>query len=150
MKLEEFACIRLGCRANAIPNFLHCEDHLPLNEKKSLSEQAEKYKQAVQDLLRAESDRKDHVQYLNKLHVPIETPDADPVNNPPHYTAGSVECINGIQAALSPVEFAGFCKGNAMKYIWREGRKGGVEDIRKAIWYLRCLISKGESDEGHS
>jgi hypothetical protein len=61
---------------------------------------------------------------------------SDPVHNPEHYTAGTIECIDAIKAALTPDEFRGYCKGNAIKYIWRERLKGQDESILKAIWYL--------------
>jgi hypothetical protein len=61
----------------------------------------------------------------------------DPVNHPPHYTSGKVECIDAIESALSEEEFRGFCRGNAMKYVFRAGKKGDFqEDIQKAAWYL--------------
>ena len=60
----------------------------------------------------------------------------DPVNAPDHYTQGGVECIDAIRAALTDEEFRGFCKGNALKYTWRERMKGGGEDLKKASWYL--------------
>ena len=60
----------------------------------------------------------------------------DNVNHPSHYTAGTVECIDAIESALSPEEFRGYCKGNAIKYAWREALKGNDEDLQKAIWYL--------------
>jgi hypothetical protein len=63
----------------------------------------------------------------------------DPVNNPEHYIQGSIECIDAIEAALTPEEFRGYCKGNALKYIWRERHKGGKESLKKANWYLRKL-----------
>ena len=62
---------------------------------------------------------------------------SDPVNQPPHYPAGGVECIDAMREALSPEEFRGFCKGNALKYVWREARKNGDQDLQKAVWYLR-------------
>jgi hypothetical protein len=65
-----------------------------------------------------------------------EANSADVVNNPAHYTAGDIECIDAIKAALTPEEFRGFCKGNVIKYAWRERLKGGVESLRKAAWYL--------------
>lgn len=61
---------------------------------------------------------------------------ADMVNNPPHYNAGSVECIEAIRSALTAEEFRGYCKGNALKYVWREKHKGQDESLQKAIWYL--------------
>lgn len=70
----------------------------------------------------------------------------DEVSRPAHYTAGGVECIDAIAAALSPEEFRGFLKGNAMKYLWRERLKhedGGATDLRKALWYLDRLVGLG-------
>ncbi len=67
--------------------------------------------------------------------------DVDVVNHPAHYTKGGIECIDAIQAALTPEEFRGYCKGNAIKYSWRERHKGGNEDLKKASWYL-TKISK--------
>lgn len=71
-----------------------------------------------------------------------ETPKPDSVNRPAHYTAGSVECIDAIEAALTPEEFRGYCKGNALKYVWRERMKGGDESLAKAQWYLERLEGK--------
>lgn len=64
-------------------------------------------------------------------------PTDDKVNHPSHYTQGGIECIDAIRAALTPEEFRGYCKGNIIKYAWREGRKGGDEDLGKAAWYAR-------------
>lgn len=69
----------------------------------------------------------------------------DMVNHPPHYTQGDgIECIEAIQAALTPEEFRGFCKGNAMKYIWREQHKD-PDSLRKAQFYLSRLIGMMDS-----
>ena len=67
---------------------------------------------------------------------------ADSVNHPPHYKQGDVECIDAIEAALTDEEFRGYCKGNALKYVWRERHKGQDESIRKAIWYLNRLLGE--------
>lgn len=64
----------------------------------------------------------------------------DFVNHPPHYTAGGVECIDAIRASMSGDQFRGYVKGCVMKYLWRWERKGGVEDLQKAEWYLKELI----------
>ena len=63
----------------------------------------------------------------------------DMVNHPPHYTShpSNVECI-------TITEHMGFCLGNALKYIWRADLKGGVEDLRKAIWYIEREIQRLE------
>lgn len=73
----------------------------------------------------------------------VERPtEKDPVNHPEHYTAGGIECIDAIEAALTPEEFRGYCKGNALKYIWRERHKGGEESLRKARWYINKLTNE--------
>jgi hypothetical protein len=69
----------------------------------------------------------------------------DLVNHPPHYTQGDIECIDAIQAALTPEEFRGYCKGNVIKYIWREQHKGANESLRKAIWYMQRLLDTTKS-----
>lgn len=78
--------------------------------------------------------------------------DHDPVHSPSHYTSGSVECIDAIEAALTPAEASGFRKGNAIKYIWRAGKKGdAVEDLKKAQWYLdREVFELEYREEGPS
>jgi hypothetical protein len=65
----------------------------------------------------------------------------DPVNHPPHYTQGGVECLDAIESALGPDGFRAFCLGNAMKYIWRcqHKHKTPHSDIRKAIFYLERI-----------
>lgn len=66
----------------------------------------------------------------------------DPVNHPKHYTEhpSGIECIQ-------ITEHMGFCLGNAMKYLWRADLKNGVEDLKKAIWYINREIEKRGSDE---
>ena len=65
------------------------------------------------------------------------------VNHPDHYNAGAVECIDAIESALTPEEFRGYCKGNALKYIWRERHKG-EDSLAKGAWYLARLLGKLE------
>ena len=64
----------------------------------------------------------------------------DNVDRPMHYAAGSIECIDAIEAQLSAEEFRGYLKGNVIKYLWREKHKGGVESLKKANWYLNKII----------
>ena len=71
------------------------------------------------------------------------TAQPDMINPPPHYTNGEIECIDAIQSALTAEEFRGYCKGAALKYIWREQLKGGTEDLKKAQWYL-ARITEGD------
>lgn len=82
--------------------------------------------------------------------VKEETPviKEDVVNHPSHYTDGSIETIEAIEAALTNEEFRGYCKGNCIKYIWRERHKGGTESLKKAQWYLDRLIQLDEAQNG--
>jgi hypothetical protein len=76
--------------------------------------------------------------YLKK-HAEIWE-ESDTVNHPSHYTAGSIECIEAIEAQLTKEEYRGYLKGNVAKYLWREKQKGGTESLQKAQWYLSRLI----------
>jgi len=59
------------------------------------------------------------------------------VDHPSHYNTGGVECIDAIEATLTPEEFRGFLKGNAIKYLWRLNNKGvPLQDCQKALWYI--------------
>lgn len=69
----------------------------------------------------------------------------DVVNSPSHYKSGGIEAIEGIEASMGPEAYAGYLKGNIMKYMWRYERKGKpIEDLKKARWYLDRLIQKVE------
>lgn len=70
--------------------------------------------------------------------------EVDNVNSPAHYRSGDIECIDAIKAALTEEEWRGYCKGNIIKYTWRERMKGGKESLQKAQWYLNKLLSTME------
>ena len=67
------------------------------------------------------------------------------INHPQHYNAhpAGIECI-------SVVEHCNFNIGNAIKYLWRSGLKGGaekrVEDLKKAAWYVEREIRRVEAE----
>ena len=66
------------------------------------------------------------------------------VHHPEHYNPNQIECIDYIES-LGHGE--GFCIGNVIKYVARYNQKGGVEDLRKAAWYLNRaigLLEKGD------
>ena len=70
----------------------------------------------------------------------------DNINNPSHYNQGNLETIEIIKNKLTPEEFKGYIKGNIIKYITREAYKNGLEDLKKAQWYLNYLINKLDSE----
>jgi hypothetical protein len=67
----------------------------------------------------------------------------DNVNHPPHYNQGGIECIDAIKAATGS-GFVKYCTGNVIKYLWRYDNKGGLEDLKKAAWYLDRAIKEME------
>ncbi len=80
-----------------------------------------------------------------RADLPMHEHQPDMVNSPPHYRQGNVECIEAIKAMLTKAEFDGYCKGNIVKYIWRENQKGRVESLKKAQWYLNKLVESHEN-----
>ena len=74
----------------------------------------------------------------------------DVVNHPAHYTQGGIECIDAMKAAFGVDELAIYCKIAAFKYVWRCEHKNGLEDLRKAVWYLNKFIElKGGGTDGN-
>ena len=66
----------------------------------------------------------------------------DAVTSPSHYNTGGIECIDGIEAALTAEEYQGYLRGNAMKYLWRCNYKGNKQqDLAKASWYINRLTA---------
>ena len=75
-------------------------------------------------------------------------PDIDMVNHPSHYTQGGIECIDCIKSAtVGKVGIEAFCVGNAIKYLFRYEEKNGIEDVKKARWYIDRLIKELEEKE---
>lgn len=69
----------------------------------------------------------------------------DIVNHPSHYTTGEIEVIDYIVDKLTPEQLEGYCVGNSLKYISRYRHKNGIEDLKKAVWYLNYWIKKAHS-----
>jgi hypothetical protein len=76
-------------------------------------------------------------------HNTLQIHSDDTVNHPKHYTAGSIECIDYINACNFD-----YLEGNIVKYVTRYKHKNGVEDLRKAEFYLRMLIERESSGNG--
>ena len=65
--------------------------------------------------------------------------DTDMVNHPPHYNKYGVECIEAIKSATGE-GFEHYLQGNVIKYLWRYRYKNGIEDLKKANWYLELMM----------
>ena len=69
----------------------------------------------------------------------------DNVNHPSHYTQGEIECIDAIEQVVKDLDgMEAMCTGNAIKYLWRWKHKNGVEDLKKAMWYLQRMIDNSK------
>lgn len=66
----------------------------------------------------------------------------DNVNHPAHYqSANGLETIDMIEACTEDLfGMEAVCTGNVVKYISRWSKKNGLEDLKKAQWYLNKLI----------
>jgi hypothetical protein len=64
---------------------------------------------------------------------------SDNVNHPKHYNSHP----SGVEA-ITICEHMPFNIGNAMKYLWRADHKNGLEDLRKAVWYVNREIERLE------
>lgn len=70
----------------------------------------------------------------------------DPVNHPIHYNQGGIECIEAIKAAtVGKKGIEAVCTANAIKYLWRFEAKNGIEDVKKAAWFVNRLIAELEA-----
>ena len=70
------------------------------------------------------------------------------VDHPDHYNKGKIEVIDFIKDLGMAKDF---CIGNAIKYIARyKYKENPVDDIKKAIWYLKYLINLLENENENS
>ena len=67
----------------------------------------------------------------------------DPIN-PAHYKHLPVEAIEIIEAAIerAPTNAAAYHQGQVLKYLLRCWEKKGIEDLRKAKWYLDRMVDQ--------
>lgn len=92
--------------------------------------------------VRAEAEEDDDESDLNECIGQ----DFDVVNHPSHYTKGRIECIDAIDSATAGKSgIEAVCVANVIKYLFRYEEKNGLEDVKKAQWYLNKLISELES-----
>lgn len=79
----------------------------------------------------------------------MEMEKEDVVNHPQHYISEdgfeTIDAIAGLTADKSGLE--AFCVGNVIKYVSRYKKKNGLEDLKKAEWYLKRLIRTIEVEE---
>lgn len=62
--------------------------------------------------------------------------------NPSHYKQGNIEVIDFILDQ----KFS-YMEGNVVKYLSRYKNKNGLEDVKKARWYIDKIIRELENDK---
>lgn len=149
-----------------IPAYM--KEHAPFSKPKTISEITERFadlsdKQQVYDIIRKHEKagdiasmregrqkvywwkRQENVEPVRAVAAEVVQAKPDMVNQPPHYTSGGIETIDYMRAKMTPEEYRGFLKGNAIKYLSRAEMKGGAEDYKKAQWYINKLVEAGEA-----
>ena len=71
----------------------------------------------------------------------------DVVNHPTHYETGKFECIDVMQETQGKEAVLNFCICNAFKQLYRFRKKNGLEDIKKAQWYINKFIELWEKND---
>ena len=105
----------------------------------------ERYAESVKDEVPDEEVPKELCPAVEKFKKLL---DDTMVNHPLYYTAGKVECIDALEAATTGLHgIEAVCTANAIKYLWRHQRKNGVQDLKKAIFYIERLIQHYEQQE---
>ena len=84
---------------------------------------------------------------LSKIDKDCNVKESDNVNHPSHYNQSGIECIDAMKAMTEGTTVdphAAYCWQNSFKYLWRWSYKNGLEDLKKARWYLDRLIEEVE------
>lgn len=124
----EFEVIAIDCmnddHTGVLEDTFWCEDY-----KDRLIGMARKYEQ-VQEI-------KKEKEYKRVKDITEKAKETDMVNHPKHYADScSIECIDAMQATFGTKDLAKYCAVNSYKYLWRYKSKNGLEDLKKAEWYL--------------
>ena len=125
--------------------FFQVKEGLPPSEKKKYEEL---YRAIRYDKLLTESSRRLAEDALRRWEMSFtgKKEKKQEVNHPSHYASGKIECIDYLRVMTSDyVGITAGCVQNALKYTWRCKLKKsnesnalkGLEDIRKAKWYLQ-------------
>ena len=86
--------------------------------------------------------------HLKDEDVKMDENVPDMVNHPKHYTQGGIECIDALKAAtVGKRGIEAVCVANVIKYCWRYEEKNGIEDVRKAKFYIERLLKELEESQ---
>lgn len=103
-----------------------------------------KYKVKQDEVAKWYDDAAIIMKALSAGGVSVKNENTDNVNNPSHYTSGGIETLDYIKAKVK--DYPSYAAGNILKYVSRYEHKNGIEDLKKAQFYLNDLIEWMESD----
>lgn len=131
-------CIPAKCETcDGIP-----EEYTGTQDESNIAEVAEKVREEVSKVAR---DSIEKIKLSQAVDEMMELVPDDSINHPAHYVAGGIEVTDYIQAKLTYEQFEGFCIGVIIQYVSRYRMKGGIEDLKKAQWYLDRIIGVMET-----
>lgn len=102
------------------------------------------YRRVEGEKVDVEADGLKQTLIAEDLELIEQAQESDNVNHPSHYGQGKIEAIDYIEDMLTTEEYIGYLRGNIAKYLHRWRYKNGLEDLKKAEWYLNRLISEAE------
>lgn len=103
-----------------------------------------KYKVKQDEVAKWFDDAANAMKALSAIGISMKNENNDKINNPAHYTAGGIETLDYIKAKVK--DYPSYAAGNILKYVSRYEHKNGIEDLKKAQFYLNDLIEWMESD----
>jgi hypothetical protein len=98
---------------------------------------------SIDEATAAEWDALNRAALMTPTYVTKGLKEPDSIN-PSHYKGNGIECIDYMKERLDIFAFLGYLNGNVIKYMHRWEYKNGIEDLRKARWYLDRLIEEEE------
>lgn len=104
----------------------------------------QKYKAKQDKVVKCHEDAANAMKAFSSGGVSMKNENTDNVNNPAHYTAGGIETLDYIKAKVK--DYPSYVAGNILKYVSRYEHKNGIEDLKKAQFYLNDLIEWMESE----
>ncbi len=122
----------VSCGSLSYAKYLH--PNIPIEKYKVKQDEVAKWFRGATNAMKA---------FLSN-GVSMKNENNDKVNNPAHYTAGGIETLDYIKAKVS--DYPSYAVGNILKYVSRYEHKNGIEDLKKAQFYLNDLIEWMESD----
>lgn len=102
-----------------------------------------KYKAQQDKVAKYHDDATNIAKAMSAIGISMKNENNDKINNPAHYTAGGIETLDYIKAKVK--DYPSYVAGNILKYVSRYEHKNGIEDLKKAQFYLNDLIEWMES-----